>query len=472
MYRPHPSNRVARLWVVAFAALAFAACTDEWGSPEEAGIRGCSQTNVSAQGLERCSNVLARSDLMPEERLRALFERGMLHAHLGDSERARLDLEAIRELDPQSPLAPRGMAYLARAAENFPEELRQYDEALRLAPDDATLLGLRGTALYRLDRNREAFESLSAALDSDQVEASVLPYLYSHRGAVAVELGHGAVALSDFEEYERLAPTDEIADYWKGRALALSGHHGEASARFRAHLERNPDDARARSFHGLTLVALNDLPAAIAEFDAAVAGGISLGWLRGQIAEGLDVHLGPANASYQQGVRHALRVKADVNGRYASPQQLAERQRELFPPRIFRDPDFLFQLKTGLAPIRLHESSQADRMQAQLYFGALVNTLNDLNDPACQAIIHGRDQVTVALATTGDVLTVVRDLWEMEPGPEILVVITALLIRAGSIAGQANSDARMLATRHGCHSDVVVNIVEHGSTYVQWSMQM
>lgn len=427
---------VAFRFVLLFVVAGVAGC----GESVRKEVAACDRRGNSESVLQLCTKALALADLTAEERSAVLFSRGSIHANREEWDAARADFLAIRQVDPKSPYAPRGLAYLERRAGNNNEALVLYEEAIRLAPDDATLVGLRGGAKFGLGQYEEAVRDLDLALDPPSpmhVDKISIDGFRQLRGMSLVELRHYGRAVDDL-------------DHW---------------------LKTNPDEAWGLLYRGIAFVEQGQVGRGIVDFDAAMNNGGSVIWLRDRLSRDNGYFFGPGGASYESGVRYALKTIERLDTEYPAlnEQTLNRRRDEVFPSRIFGNAKFLFALETGLAPLTLLEGEPVGRAASSYYYAALINTLNSFNDPACQAVVKSLDQLAGDLATAKDVL---KTLGESQSGGEALFRGLVILIGAPFIQEIAADDAAMLASRHGCGSDVVVNVLENGSKYLEWSMSL
>jgi tetratricopeptide (TPR) repeat protein len=157
-----------------------------------------------------------------------------------------------------------------------------FNAALRLAPEEATLYNNRGNVLLELNLKTEAVKDFTTAiaLAPDYGEA------YNNRGNTRLLLGDGAGAVADFTKAIRLMPGNAVPFNGRGkaqlalrrpggalrdlsRAIAISGRYGQAYA--------NRADA---------LLALRRYLEAIADYNSAVQFG----------TDNARVHLGRASA--------------------------------------------------------------------------------------------------------------------------------------------------------------------------------
>jgi tetratricopeptide (TPR) repeat protein len=132
------------------------------------------------------------------------FERGLSHA-----EHERWD-EAIKEFDELVKLEPdNSAAYHLRGISwhnktELEKAVADYDAALRLAPKNDEVLVDRARALYAQNRNELALADIEAAIGL----ATKDPSAYWVRGAIREEAGDFKTALADYEQAVKLSPDD------------------------------------------------------------------------------------------------------------------------------------------------------------------------------------------------------------------------------------------------------------------------
>ena len=133
-----------------------------------------------------------------------------------------------------------GAMLMARG--NTAEGIAQYEAALQIRPQDATVNNALGAALLAAGEPDHAIPYLRAAAQSS---LSYFDAHYNLGNALASEGDLGGAA-AQFTEAVRLRPDDADAHANLGSALAELGHFAEAKAQFERALEINPTHALAR----------------------------------------------------------------------------------------------------------------------------------------------------------------------------------------------------------------------------------
>jgi tetratricopeptide (TPR) repeat protein len=114
--------------------------------------------------------VLEMPDAPVDQKVQALFNRGITYGMLGDSEQAILDYTMVVEM-PDAPVDQKVRALVNRAwvhdqQNNHKKAVADLDKAIRLDPDDALTRLFRVESLMYLKDWDEAFKSLEHTLQS------------------------------------------------------------------------------------------------------------------------------------------------------------------------------------------------------------------------------------------------------------------------------------------------------------------
>jgi len=118
-----------------------------------------------------------------------------------------------------------------------PFELRQaegqiaiedYDEAIRLNPNDAEAYFNRGNAYYSLNKKKRAIEDYVKAISLNSQFADA----YHNRGTTYCDLGQFEQAIEDYDQAIHLNPEDAVVYNNRGNAYKLQGKKAEAIADF------------------------------------------------------------------------------------------------------------------------------------------------------------------------------------------------------------------------------------------------
>lgn len=144
--------------------------------------------------------------------------------------------------------------------------LRDFDEVVRLRPDDPYVLGCRATARHYLDDHAGAVADFDRAIAVDPQAA----WLYNGRGAALQDLDDDQAALQDYAKAIGLDP--EMADPYRrrGRIHAAEGDFGAAVADYTEAIRLDPADASLPVGRGMALYEVEDFEAAIVDFSEAI----------------------------------------------------------------------------------------------------------------------------------------------------------------------------------------------------------
>jgi tetratricopeptide (TPR) repeat protein len=196
-------------------------------------------------------------------------ERAFSHYMLGLSlwKQGQLDestqaLQRAAELNPDSIRTLVNLSRVLNARGEFQAGLEAAESARRIDAEDPQALYLQARSLHNLQRDDEAVVALETALafDSEYGHArNLLGLIQIHRGALDA-------AVENLNLAARYEPDVAFIHANLGRALELSGLHGEAAESFRVALELDPGQRTAVA--GLARVGSSAQPVPPAELPA------------------------------------------------------------------------------------------------------------------------------------------------------------------------------------------------------------
>lgn len=99
----------------------------------------------------------------------------------------------------------RGIAYAAQG--NFKRAIRDFTEAIKLAPDDPHPYYNRGNAYYDLKKYEKALADYTAAIE----RGPEMALAYYNRGLAHQRLGHRKESIEDFQKALSLDPSSQAA---------------------------------------------------------------------------------------------------------------------------------------------------------------------------------------------------------------------------------------------------------------------
>jgi tetratricopeptide (TPR) repeat protein len=146
------------------------------------------------------------------------------------------------------------------------EALPQFDEALRLDPEDVGILDSRGAVLDELHRPADAIATYGRALELRPQFARA----HNDLGVVLAEQGRVEEAIVHYRFVLEHQPGNPAAHFNLGNALMQLGRPAEAIPEYAATLQAAPDYAEADCNLGRALMETGQGPAAIARYEAAL----------------------------------------------------------------------------------------------------------------------------------------------------------------------------------------------------------
>jgi tetratricopeptide (TPR) repeat protein len=195
--------------------------------------------------------------LAPADAKAYLF-RGTLLLSSDQLDRAHADFTRAIELDPKSTEAYTNRGYVACLKQQYDAALRDLDEAIRLAPDNALAYNHRGSAYskkwqqqrpprYLLRSGGDGHVELAKQALKDFEESIRLdpqdPHAYNNRGAVYAELGDHPQAIADFSTAIELQPAFAPAYRNRGNSYLETGDTASARADYHEAMRLDPSAA-------------------------------------------------------------------------------------------------------------------------------------------------------------------------------------------------------------------------------------
>ncbi len=145
-----------------------------------------------------------------------------------------------------------------------------YDEILKEADIadfiEASIYSDRGVAKWRLKQTKEAVGDFNQSIRLSPEN----PTVYNNRGNALMDLGHPEEAIKDFDRAIALAPTYGVAYNNRGNAYAALRQYGPAFQDFRKAVELTPQSPVPYNGRGKTHVSLKRYHAAVRDFTRAI----------------------------------------------------------------------------------------------------------------------------------------------------------------------------------------------------------
>ncbi|MEH1999529.1 MAG: tetratricopeptide repeat protein [Nostoc sp.] len=205
-----------------------------------AGIVGCITLGVGAWQLRLPKPV---SDAQQK-----LYQEGVNKYQAGNYEGAVEDFNQVIKLDPQNALAynSRGDAYYRLG--DYEQAQADSSQAILLNPQDANAYFDRGFAFSELGKYKEAIADYTQAIKLNSKNA----YAYYGRGLALAQLKNNKAAMGDFSKAIALKPQSTEAYLQRGILRRRLRQRLEAIQDFDTVIKINPSDARAYYQRGLT----------------------------------------------------------------------------------------------------------------------------------------------------------------------------------------------------------------------------
>lgn len=150
--------------------------------------------------------------------------------------------------------------------QQYLDEIKKYNEAIKLNPQDATAYYNRGLAKYNLGNNQEAIQDYGEAIKLDSQDATA----YYNRGLAKYGLSDNQGAIEDYDEAIKLNPQYVNAYYNRGLSQEELGNHQLAIQDFDEVIKLNSEDADAYYNRGLAEYNLSNNEVAIKNFNKAI----------------------------------------------------------------------------------------------------------------------------------------------------------------------------------------------------------
>ena len=219
---------------------------------------------VSAADINYAS--ASEKELGGEISAELLLARGIAFAEKGQFDRAIADYDEAIRLNPQDTNAfyNRGFSYGKKGEHD--RAIADFNEAIRLDPKDAVAFGHRATAYVLNDQYDRAIADYDEAIRLDRNFA--LPF--AGRGMAYSAKGQYGHAIADYDEAIRLDRNFAEAFALRGIAYSAKGQHDRAFADYDEAIRLNPQDTNAFNNRGNAYFNKGDYDRAIADYDEAI----------------------------------------------------------------------------------------------------------------------------------------------------------------------------------------------------------
>ncbi len=192
--------------------------------------------------------------------------RGTAYFYQGEYKRAIADYDEMLRLNPQDAEAHNNRALAYAYLGEYKRAIEDFIEALRLNPQSAEVYNNRGVANADLGEYERAIADYDKALRLNPQLAEA----YNNRGLAYTGLGEYERAIADYDEALRLNPQYAKAYTGRGAAYDSLGKHERAIADYGEALRFNPQDAAAYNNRGLAYTGLGEYERAFADHNEAL----------------------------------------------------------------------------------------------------------------------------------------------------------------------------------------------------------
>jgi len=202
--------------------------------------------------------------------------RGLAKAEIGDKQGAIEDLQKAAQLfreqgnDDAYQVAQtkiREIQGISNKREDYQTAIAEYNEAIRLAPQNAFAYNLRGNAYFAQENYQQAIKDYTQAIRLNPKFAVA----YSNRGNIYYELEEYKSAVSDYTEAIRIKPDDADFYFKRGDARDQSEDYSGAIADYTEAIRLKPDYTTAYYYRGISKSKQKDYQAAISDYSQAIS---------------------------------------------------------------------------------------------------------------------------------------------------------------------------------------------------------
>jgi tetratricopeptide (TPR) repeat protein len=256
------------LIVVAFLCIAGCSTYSQAQIPDAAAPR-CGEPHTRPQAalvVADCDQQLA--SVVPGERVRLLYGRGIALTNTRDLDDAIATLSEVIALDPAHARAYRLRGYIYWRQRHLDLAMADTEAALRIDPNMATAYYSR-SLIYSL---REGLEPAIAEVTRAHEMEPENPVFLTTRCRMLHAWGADLTrALADCDRSLTLRPGHADTHEYRGRVHLSAGRHAEALADFEMALSLDEELASARYGRGLARTALGQAETGHADMNAATA---------------------------------------------------------------------------------------------------------------------------------------------------------------------------------------------------------
>jgi len=224
----------------------------------------------SALEAKAMADFQAAVELDPD-RWRAVHNRAVNYALLGQFDKALADLNRTIELNPAYPSAWFNRAEIRFQQGKLDEAISDYTRAIRLKPDDAAFYAARGHAYYRQEKYDDAVADFTSAIRQKPSSAGY----YVDRGNAYLDQSNWSQAAQDFRT--AISLDDQLGRAYQSAAWLMAvcpdGRYRDADravAAAQRAIQLNGDDFRYLDTLAAAQASAGDFDAAVSTMDKAI----------------------------------------------------------------------------------------------------------------------------------------------------------------------------------------------------------
>jgi tetratricopeptide (TPR) repeat protein len=201
------------------------------------------------------------------------YKQGWKKYNDGNAKEAIKDFDQAIKLNPDDAESYKFRAKVKTGFGDHTGAIEDYNQAIKLNPDDAESYKKRGEAKGQLSDYAGKIDDYSHALKLKSDAVQLKPddaNTYIELGHMKRSIGDHAGAIEAYTAAIKLKPDDVFGYYNRGWAKNHIGDHAGAIEDFTEAIKLKPEYANAYNVRGLAKVALKDYAGAIADYDKAI----------------------------------------------------------------------------------------------------------------------------------------------------------------------------------------------------------
>ena len=234
-------------------------------------LRGAGVALVDLRKLDEAEKLLKKCLELEPENVVAKNELAYIkHLQSGGVPTNRYDLASTAKVEKEHNLkndetyTANGISHLAAGL--YLEALKDFNQAIKLNPNNVNAYMNRGIVYTQLEQHQKALEDYNHAIELDPKYAQI----YVNRGALYSYLGHHQRALEDFNQAINLNPKLTEAYINRGSVYSQLGQHQKALEDYDRAIALNPTFVGAYYNRGHTYEKLGQLYKALKNYDRAI----------------------------------------------------------------------------------------------------------------------------------------------------------------------------------------------------------